>query len=311
MGRSASSRARLVVVASLGVVVLIAGCSGSSGGSANGPTGSQKETSSSQSPTESTNTTGSSLTPTATPTSTPTPTPKKKKKRNVIAWILSLGPGAPAGPPEFTAYRELQQLRCNKVFDRVAELKEPAQTLYTGAARACLAAFDGRSELWPRAAAAHDAVAGRSGELNCMDLAALALLERLVTLHTQHPDRSFQNASTNQAQAPPCPTINGLTPDHGPAGTLVRMTGQHLGGNVVGVDVVDSLGNSQPAEGVTEVGGDLEFTMPEAPPSDASSLACIVVRASPDWSADGAMFTYESGTAGSPTTFACPPAEAG
>jgi len=307
MGRSASSRARLVVVASLSVVFLTAGCGGSSGGSANGPTGSQTETSRSQSPTGSTNTTGSSLTP----TQVPTPTPTRKKKHNVIAWILSLGPGAPNGPPEFTAYRELQQLRCNKVFDRVGQLKEPAQTLYTGAARACLAALGGRSDLWPQAAAANDAVAGRSGELNCMDLAALALLERLVTLHAQHPDRSFQNASPGQAQAPPCPTISGLKPDHGPAGTVVRMTGRHLGGNVVGVDVVDSFGNSQPATSVTDVGGDLEFTMPEAPPSDASSLACVVVRASPDWSADGAMFTYESGTSGSPTTFACPSAEAG
>jgi hypothetical protein len=306
MGRRAGSRARLVVAASLGVVVLTAGCGGSSGGTANGPTASQTETSSSQSPSGSAKTSGTSDTPTPTPTPTRT-----KKKHNVIAWILSLGPGAPDGPPEFTAYRELQQLRCSRVFDRVGELKEPAQTLYTGAARACLAAFSGRGDLWPGAAAAHDAVAGRSGELNCMDLAALALLERLVTLHNQHPDRSFLSASTSQAQAPPCPTIGGLTPDHGPAGTVVRMTGQHLGGNVVGVDVVDSLGNSQPAEGVTEVGGDLEFTMPQAPPAGASSLACIVVRASPDWSADGAMFTYESETAGSPTTFACPSAGTG
>jgi hypothetical protein len=68
-------------------------------------------------------------TTTATGTTSTTPTTKKKKKKNVVAWILSLGPGAPDGPPEFTAYRELQQLHCATVFDRVGELKEPARTL--------------------------------------------------------------------------------------------------------------------------------------------------------------------------------------
>lgn len=300
MGSSTGRRARLVAIASVSLAIVTAGCG--DGTSSGTPSRSPTNTSSQASTTGRPETTGT----TSSPAATPTPT-KAKKKRNVIAWVLSLGPGAPEGPPEFTAYRELQRLRCDKVFDRVAELKEPAQTLYTGAANACLAAFDGRRELWPTSTTAYDAVAGRSGELNCMDRAAFGLLERLVTLHAQHPDRSFRSASTSEAKAPPCPSISGLTPDHGPVGTVVRMTGRHLGGNVVGIDVVDSSGNSQPAENVTEVGGDLEFTVPEEPPSDASSLACIVVRASPDWSADGAMFTYESEQAGAPTAFACPP----
>lgn len=299
-----TGRARLFAVASLSAVLVTAGCSGSSGAST-APGGSQPTSSSSETAT------GTPTETTVTSSASSTPAPTRKKKRNVIAWVLSLGPGAPDGPPEFTAYRDLQQLRCGKVFDRVAELKEPAQTLYTGAANACLAAFDARSELWPKSATAYDAVVGRRSELNCMDQAALGLLERLVTSHAQHPDRSFRNAPTTQAQAPPCPSISGLTPDHGPAGTLVRMAGQHLGGNVVAIDVVDSAGNSQPAANVTEVGGDLEFTMPEAPPPDASSVACVVVRASPDWSADGATFTYESEQAGAATAFPCPPPAGG
>jgi hypothetical protein len=197
------------------------------------------------------------------------------------------------------------------VFDRVAELQEPARTLYTGAARACLAAFDGRSELWPQSKVAYDAVAGRRGELTCMDHAAFALLERLVTLHAQFPNRAFEHAATTEAKAPPCPRISGLTPDHGPEGTQVKMTGHHLGAAVVGVEVVDSFGNSQAALNVTHLPGALEFTMPEAPPSDASSIACIVVRAAPDWSADGAPYMYESAQAGPATAFACPPSEAG
>ena len=84
-------------------------------------------------------------TTTSTGTTSTTPTTKKKKKKNVVAWILSLGPGAPEGPPEFTAYRELQQLHCATVFDRVGELDEPARTLYKGAAHACLAATRGRA----------------------------------------------------------------------------------------------------------------------------------------------------------------------
>jgi hypothetical protein len=278
-------------VALLGLALLLAGCGGS-----------RDHASSPGSPSDSA--TAGSTSPTPTPT-------KPAKKRNVVAWVLSLGPGAPEGPPEFTAYRELQQLRCEKVFDRVAELKEPARTLYKGAARACLAAFSGRADLWSRADAAYDAVAGRRGELTCMDRAAFALLERLVTLNTQFPHRSFENGPTAAAKAPPCPSIVGLTPDHGPAGTLVRMTGQHLGENVVGVDVVDSFGTALPAVNVSHEKGALAFTMPEAPPAGASAMACVVVRAALDWSADGAMFTYESGDVGPPTTFDCPSAKAG
>jgi hypothetical protein len=247
-----------------------------------------------------------------TATGSESPTKAKKKKKNVIAWILGLGPGAPDGPPEFTAYRELQQRRCGAVFDRVGELDEPAVTLYTGAANACLAAFQGREDLWPTASEALAAVDGRVDELNCMDRAALALLERVVRLHEEHPARAFQPAAKGKSKAPPCPSIKALVPDRGIAGTLVRMSGRHLDGDdVVGVSVIDSSGNSLPAEGVERLDGSLQFTMPEEPPSDASASVCIVVRADPDWRADGAMFTYESDTTGPPSTFACPPPEDG
>lgn len=229
------------------------------------------------------------------------------KKKNVIAWILSLGPGAPDGPPEFTAYRELQQRHCTTVFARVGELDEPARMLYQGAAHACLAAIKGDSARWSRAEAALAQVAGRTDELNCMDGAALALLDRLVTLHADHPERTFTLAAGSKSKAPPCPTIGAVKPDRGPVATLVRMTGRHLGAAVKRVSVIDSLGESHPVVGLDRIDGSLEFLMPGDLSSDASASVCIVVWAEPDWVVDGAVFTYEGENTGPPTTLACPP----
>jgi hypothetical protein len=277
-----------VLGAALGVSLLVAGCSGSSGTTPDANAGE-----SSQASTASPGTTSAS------------PTPTKKKKKNPVAWILSLGPGAPDGPPEFTAYRELQQLHCSKVFDRVSELTQPARTLYTGAANACLAAFDARPDLWSTASTAYDTVAGRRSELSCMDQTAFALLGRLIALHAEFPNRPFTNAPSSAAAAPPCPTIRALTPDHGAAGTVVRVTGQHLRGNVIGVDVVDSTGNAAPAENVTSVGKAIQFTLPAALSAD-ESLACIELRAKPDWSSAGALFRYDSASASGQAPFPCP-----
>jgi hypothetical protein len=228
----------------------------------------------------------------------------------VIAWILSLGPGAPSGPPEFTAYRELQRLHCRTVFDRVGELNEPARTLYTGAAQACLAAFQGQSGEWSKAERAYDDVAGRTSEFNCMDLAALAALKRLVSAHREDPDGSFAVAGRSEWRAPPCPTITRLEPDHGVQGTTVTIAGQNLTAkNVVGVDVVDSTGGRLPGENLARGGDTVRFTMPEQPPPEAEPTVCVVVRAEPDWSADGAFFRYDtqSPAVSAAQRFACPP----
>ncbi len=292
MRRRAGTRACVLTVA---VLLLVPAC-GADTDAANGSSTPSSATATSTTPTGTTST---------------SPTTKKKKKKNVVAWILSLGPGAPEGPPEFTAYRELQQLHCATVFDRVGELDEPARTLYKGAAHACLAATAGDTERWPRAMAALQVVSGRTDELTCMDGAALALLDRLVTLHAEHPGRTFVLAAGSKAKAPPCPSIAAIEPDHGVEGTLVRMTGTHLGADVVGISVIDSLGNSLPAERADSAAGTLEFTMPEEPSSDASATVCVVIRADPDWIADGQLFTYESDTTGPPTTLDCPPAAEG
>jgi hypothetical protein len=233
----------------------------------------------------------------------------KKKKRNVISWILSLGPGAPIGPPEFTAYRELQQLRCANVFERVGELGQPARRLYKGAAKACLAALDGRTRMWRGADAAYDAVAPRSAELTCMDQAALGLLRRLVVLHRTFPNRQFRLAPSTRSKAPPCPDITALTPDHGTTGTSVLLTGSNLIGTVSSVLVVDGNGASTEVDGLTAtLDGALQFSMPALDPPPESPVVCVVVRAEPAWSADGSLFTYDdvpNTSAAAPP--ACPP----
>jgi hypothetical protein len=254
-------------------------------------------------------TTGSPGPTTRSPRPTPTPSPTTEtteEKQGVIAWILSLGPGAPSGPPEFTAYRELQQGRCGAVFDRVGELDEPARTLYTGAAQGCLAALDGQVDRWPSAEAALDAVSGQTGALSCMDEAAFDLLVRLVTAHREHPDRDVRASGGNGSQAPPCPVVGSLEPRSGLAGDTVRLSGEHLD-RYDRVEVVDSNGLSTPAENVRLVGGALELEMPEEPPSEGSATVCVVVVAEPDWSADGATFTYESDNLQPPQELACPP----
>lgn len=231
---------------------------------------------------------------------------KKKKKRNIIAWFASLL-SSPPGPPEFAAYDNLANLRCDLVFGSLAALDEPTRTLYTGAADACLAAFAKQRSLWPGAAASFAAASARSNELTCMGQATLALLGRILAAHKAHPKRAFRRASPSKAKAPPCPHITGVTPSSGPAGTVVRLTGTNLVIPVTGVDMVDSTG--LPTTVTPEVGGDgsLTITMPEAPPAEASAVVCIVLKADPDWDADGALFTYTGADLGPAAPIPCPP----
>jgi hypothetical protein len=286
------------IVAAIAVALLTASCGGG------GTTATDAVASDTTAAASSTETPTSTATTASATSSSSSPSPSKKKK-NVVAWVLGLGPGAPSGPPEFTAYRELQQRHCSTVFDRVKELTQPAQRLYTGAAQACLAALGGRADLWSKAKAALAAVSPQTGELTCMDRAAYALLDRLVSLHRDHPDRDFVKAPSGSSHAPPCPRIAALTPHSGSHEAPIRMTGSNLGA-VTAIDVVDSLGDSNPAENVHSVGDRLWFTMP-APSGSASATVCVLVKAEPDWVADGALFTYEDESVGPAADLACPP----
>jgi hypothetical protein len=81
----------------------------------------------------------------------------------------------------------------------VAELDELPETLSTGAAQACLAAFGGRRMLWPKAQPAYDAVSVRRAELTCMDLATLDLLGRVLAVHEDHRTVVFRRLRLRRA----------------------------------------------------------------------------------------------------------------
>jgi hypothetical protein len=66
-------------------------------------------------------------------------------------------------------------------------LVEPARSLYEGAASACLAAFEGRRELWPRAEAAYARLGGQTWRLTCETRTLYPLLQRMLKAHRADP----------------------------------------------------------------------------------------------------------------------------
>ena len=87
-----------------------------------------------------------------------------------IQWINAYAPlGGGATGTEDVAFAMMVDGECQDVLtlseattfgDRLAE---PARSLYEGAAAACLAAFAGRQELWPRPEAAYARLGGQIG----------------------------------------------------------------------------------------------------------------------------------------------------
>jgi hypothetical protein len=90
----------------------------------------------------------------------------------VIQWLNEQAPasGGAEGAEE-VAFATLLDGDCAGTLRLVnqapEELSEPGRTLYRGAAWACLAAFDGHAELWPRAEAAYEQTSGQASVLSC------------------------------------------------------------------------------------------------------------------------------------------------
>lgn len=244
----------------------------------------------------------------ATPTSPSTESPEIESTpaddggtlQNVIAWILGLGPSAPSGPTGFDVYDLLGRRECDAVFDRVEELDDTPQILYRGAASACLAAFEGRDDLWDEAEAALERVANRPDDLNCLDVVVLELLESLVEAHRDNPRGRFEARTDPSAGRPaPCPSIDRVRPERGPPDTEVRVTGANLE-RVDAVDIRYDNGGRDQNVTFTRRDGSLELVVPGRAGARSACIALVVERPSL-WFADGVVFTLEESATSPPT----------
>lgn len=213
--------------------------------------------------------------------------------------------------------------------EQALNLQAQSEALYRAVGTACLAAFDGRSELW--AAARELAALAGAGSGSCLDRATRRLLDDLLDAHEDDPTAVLEPVrGEDDAQAPPCPRIDRLAPDRGPPGTEVRIEGANLG-DVVAVEMVYGTPDRWDAGSLEVVASsDGEMRVLLGAEADAHRSVCLALFTShPDWYADGAMFevvlptqdeTDEPATEGqddspadastvdrSSTTVACPP----
>jgi len=160
----------------------------------------------------------------------------------VIAWIMDYTPGSGSAgggspnprPPqrgERDAYKALAEGRCADALQITNRLPRPWRPLYRGAARACLAAFANRADLWDAAIRGRDAFdPGVARE--CFQKDVYRLLNDLVEAHRQDPTRTFVRQAAGTVAASTCPRILSITPDHGRRGQQVRLTGANLTGDL-------------------------------------------------------------------------------
>jgi hypothetical protein len=225
-----------------------------------------------------------------------------ERRSRTVAWILGLGPSAPTGPSAFRAYALLERADCEGLLDRFDASHPEAlqlgasEDLYRATALACLAATDSRSDLWDEA----EALAARAGAgtSSCLDLVTRALLDDLLTIGQADPTARLVPGPVDERHAPPCPRITSVEPAAGQGGTVVTISGQHLDrieavelrrrdadqldprGSPIASLEADTLAAARAGGGIT-----LEI------PSDvAPGPLCVLLRAVPDWDADGAPF---------------------
>lgn len=219
-------------------------------------------------------------------------------KANPIAWVLGLGPGAPDGPPEFRAYRLLldpddcpelaNQIRAGEMIG----LSDDALRLYRAAADACLAAFHDRPARWARA---EDALAAIDPPTSCIDASAYRLLNRLVEAHQANPEGTFRVSGGGRTAAP-CPANARVRPRHGPMGTTVRVTADHMDRVViarvrflVGGELVNGNGSTD----ATADGDTITLTIDGGSEAASAQWACVFLEATQDWYATGAWFAID------------------
>lgn len=144
-----------------------------------------------------------------------------------VDWLVSLGVAGGASDPFETAVSLLANGECTEARTVTQDPEVQFPEVYEAAAAACLAAFEGRADLWEHAAS----VAAMPTQLtDCLDRAVAALLHSLVDLHRQDPNAQLQRKPAEDGQTFPCPRILQLIPDYGPpeGGYTIRVVGVHL-----------------------------------------------------------------------------------
>jgi hypothetical protein len=254
-------------------------------------------------------TTSSTEAPTTSPGGPPPTTRSPGPVARIIQWLNAYAPLAGgAGGAEDEAFSRLLAGECQGVLtlseattpgDRLAE---PARSLYEGAASACLAAFEGRRELWPRAEAAYARLGGQTGRLACETRTVYPLLQRILEAHHADPNVRLVKRSGGRGVLR-CPRFTKITPNHGPAagGYQVRIEGQHLP-PVVGVNIDFDLR----VEAARQDGQQVVITMPPAPPNvNPEELVTIWPDDAPIYELGAAVdFSYDppAGTTSTATT---------
>jgi hypothetical protein len=165
-----------------------------------------------------------------------------QQRRSIIAWIVGLGPGTPAGPnarDELNIYQDLQARRCESrlgnTFRGAADELDGLKDVYIGAIAACMAALKGGTNTGPKkdpkkdwAFAEHVLDAGPKIE-DCLAGAVKQLLERLVAAHRKDPGAQLLASDAATASAmPSCPQVTSKTPASAHLGDTMVLTGRNL-----------------------------------------------------------------------------------
>jgi hypothetical protein len=221
-------------------------------------------------------------TPGASPGSTPNTSPSSTSNApttrrqgpitRIIQWMneqAPLGGGAESTQEEaFLAMLEGNCAGALKLSERrsagLDRIPEPSRTLYEAAASACLAGFERRPELWPRAEAAFDKIRTRTSRLDCQEQTVYRVLTSLIHLHRTEPNTQLVRRAGGGRGVLKCPRFTSITPDHGPpeGGYPIRLEGENLP-RVVGV-------NFGPEHHLTSVSEDGRHVVIIAPPDRSS-----------------------------------------
>jgi hypothetical protein len=155
----------------------------------------------------------------------------------IVQWLNDQAPlGGGAGGALDAAFSAMLEGDCRGAL-RMSEappgeepFPEPGRTLYEGAGSACLAAFEGRPELWPRAEAAFEKTVTHVSAFDCEQQTVYRLLARLVGLHRTEPNVRLVKELTGRRGELKCPRFTKIAPDHGPpeGGYPIYLEGENL-----------------------------------------------------------------------------------